>query len=397
MRILTSIILGVFLVAGAYAQQEKQTDTILNHKTPLIKATKVDLLNNVDLIFNTQLGFNTYVDDGKYTGSKFEVNQFRLEVKGKVYKDKVFFRFRDRYTKETEPQSTDNISSSTDLAFIGYNISNRTSIAIGKMTANWGGYEFDMNPIDIYQYNDIVDNSDNFLTGVQVNWKLNANHVFSGQILNSRTKTFSELYQNVPNVEEAKFPAAYVGNWNGSFLDGKFKTIYSFSIFQEATKNGKPVNMYYTALGNQFRTKKWLFQYDFKWSSEDLDRTGVVSNIIPDTVLDHAAENVYYIEHWLRTVYSLNEQWKLTVIGMVSKASWKEIPDPNVSSNRIRTAWGVIPTVEFYPIKNFNLKFFATYVARWYDYSDYSKASLGQSNNNTGKIMLGVISPLVVL
>src|SRR5688572_20396937 len=101
MRVLTSIILGVFLASSVYAQQEKQTDTVLNHKTPLIKATKVDLLNNVDLIFNTQVGFNTYFDDGNYTGSKFEVNQFRLEIKGKVYKDKVFFRFRDRYTKET--------------------------------------------------------------------------------------------------------------------------------------------------------------------------------------------------------------------------------------------------------------------------------------------------------
>lgn len=397
MRVLTSIFLGLFLVTNAYSQQDKQTDTILNHQTPLITANKVDLLNNVDVIFNTQLGFNSNFEDGNYTGSKFEVNQFRLEVKGKVYKDKVFFRFRDRYTKDTEVQSTDNMSSSTDLAFIGYKISGRTSIAIGKMTANWGGYEFDMNPIDIYQYNDIVDNSDNFLTGVQLNWKLNTNHNFSFQVLNSRTKSFTEIYQNVPDIEEAKFPAAYVGNWNGSFLDGKFKTIYSFSIFQEATKNGRPVNMYYTALGNQFRTKKWLFQYDFKWSSEDLDRTGVVSSIIPDTVMDHAAENVYYIEHWLRTVYSLNEQWKITAIGMVSTASWKDIPAPNVSSNRIRTAWGVIPTVEFYPIKNFNLKFFATYVARFYNYSDYAKTDLGQSNNNTGRIMIGIISPLVVL
>lgn len=397
MRVLTSIFLGLFLVTNAYSQQNKQTDTILNHQTPLITANKVDLLNNVDVIFNTQLGFNSNFEDGNYTGSKFEVNQFRLEVKGKVYKDKVFFRFRDRYTKDTEVQSTDNMSSSTDLAFIGYKISGRTSIAIGKMTANWGGYEFDMNPIDIYQYNDIVDNSDNFLTGVQLNWKLNTNHNFSFQVLNSRTKSFTEIYQNVPDIEEAKFPAAYVGNWNGSFLDGKFKTIYSFSIFQEATKNGRPVNMYYTALGNQFRTKKWLFQYDFKWSSEDLDRTGVVSSIIPDTVMDHAAENVYYIEHWLRTVYSLNEQWKITAIGMVSTASWKDIPVPNVSSNRIRTAWGVIPTVEFYPIKNFNLKFFATYVARFYNYSDYAKTDLGQSNNNTGRIMIGIISPLVVL
>nr|WP_278020833.1 hypothetical protein [Flavobacterium ginsengisoli] len=154
--------------------------------------------------------------------------------------------------------------------------------------------------------------------------------------------------------------------------------------------------MYYTALGNQFRTKKWLFQYDFKWSIEDLDRTGVVSSLIPETVLDHAAENVYYIEHWLRTVYSINEQWKISLIGMISTSYWKDISSLE-KSDRVRTAWGVIPTVEFYPIKNFNLKFFATYVGRYYRYSDYSKTVLGQENNNTGRIMIGVISPLLVL
>lgn len=397
MRVLTLILLLGLITTSIYSQQEKQADTTVNHKIPLITANKVDLLNNVDVIFNTQVGFNSYFTDGDYTGSKFEVDQFRFEIKGKVYKDKVFFRFRNRYTKSTEVQSTDNLSSAIDLAFIGYNLSERTSIAIGKMTANWGGYEFDMNPIDIYQYNDIVDNSDNFLTGVQFNWKASASHTLSAQILNSRTKSFDELYQNVPDVVEAKFPAALVGNWNGSFADGKFKTIYSFSVFQEATKNGKPVNMYYTALGNQFRTKKWLFQYDFKWSSEDLDRTGIVSSIIPNTLLNHAAENVYYIEHWLRMVYSLNEQWKISAIGMVSSAYWKDIPNDVANSTKVRTAWGIIPTVEFYPIKNYNLKFFATYVGRYYHYSEFAKTNLEQVNNSTGRIMIGVISPLLIL
>lgn len=397
MRVLLTILLFGLITTNIYSQQEKQSDSTVNHTVPLITANKADLLNNVEVIFNTQIGLNNYFTNGTYTGSRFEVNQFRFEVKGKVYKDKVFFRFRDRYTKDTEVQSIDKISSSTDLAFIGYNISERTSFAIGKMTANWGGYEFDMNPIDIYQYNDIVDNSDNFLTGVQLNWVLSKNHVLSGQILNSRTKNFTEIYENVPDIEEAKFPAAYVGNWNGKFLGGKFKTIYSFSVFQEASKRGTPVNMYYTALGNQFRTKKWLFQYDFKWSSEDLDRTGVVSSIVPDTLMDHASENVYYMEHWLRMVYSLNEQWKISAIGMVSSAHWKDIPSNQASSSLVRTAWGVIPTVEFYPIKNFNLKFFLTYVARFYNYSDYSKANFDQVNSNTGRIMIGVISPLLVL
>lgn len=397
MRIFLLLTFIFFLTAGGYAQQHKQADTTINHNVPIIKTDKADLLNNIDVIANSQIGLNNNFTDGSYTNSKFAVNQFRLEIKGTVFEDKVFFRFRDRYTRDPEVQSVDNISRSTDMAFIGYNISNRTSIAIGKMSANWGGYEFDMNPIDIYQYNDIVDNSDNFLTGVQFNWKVSSQHTFSAQVLNSRTKTFTELYKEVPDLKEAKFPAAYVANWNGSFLEGAFQTIWSFSIFQEASKSGKPVNMYYTALGNQFRSKKWLFQYDFKWSSEELDRSGIISTLIPDDILPYAAQHVSYLEHWLRIVYSINDQWKISTIGMVNTASWKDVPDEMSRSNKMRTAWGIIPSVEFYPIKNYNLKFFGSYVGRYFRYSEYATQSLGAANGSATRIMIGITSPLLIL
>lgn len=393
---LLPILLLILVGTNIYAQQEKQADTTVNRHIPIITARKADLLNNVDVIFNTQAGLNNYFNDGKYSSSKFAVNQFRFEIKGKVFEDKVFFRFRDRYTRNPEVQSVDNLSRSTDIAFIGYTISDKTSIAIGKMTANWGGYEFDLNPIDIYQYNNIVDEADNFLTGVQFNWKVSANHALSAQILNSRTKTFTELYGELPNFKEAKFPAAYVGTWNGNFAEGKFQTIWSFSVFQEASKNGKAVNMYYTALGNQFRSKKWLVQYDFKWSSEDLDRTGVVSALMPPDILGPAAENTDYKEHWLRLVYSITHQWKASAIGMVSTASWNDPSDDKSGAIKIRNSWGIIPAIEFYPIKNYNLKFYGAYVGQFLSYSNYSKTVLNQVNGNTGRVMLGIISPLLV-
>jgi hypothetical protein len=33
------------------------------------------------------------------------------------------------------------------------------------MCADWGAWEFDWNPIDIYEYSDIVEYADNFLSG----------------------------------------------------------------------------------------------------------------------------------------------------------------------------------------------------------------------------------------
>jgi hypothetical protein len=155
--------------------------------------------------------------------------------------------------------------------------------------------------------------------------------------------------------------------------------------------------MYYTALGNQFRSDNWLFQYDFKWSREDLDRSGIISTLIPDDMLPYAAQNVSYLEHWLRIVYSINHQWKVSTIGMVNTASWNDVPDEMSRSNKMRTAWGIIPSVEFYPIKNYNLKFFGSYVGRYFRYSDYATEALGAVNGSSARIMVGIASPLLIL
>ncbi len=148
------------------------------------------------------------------------------------------------------------------------------------MCADWGGIEFDMNPIDIYEYSDIIEMADNFLTGVGVSYQFHKNHSFTFQALNSRTKTFNELYGDQPNMTESKFPLMLVGNWRGSFFNGKFNTIWSYAIFSEAEN----IFMNYIALGNQLRLGKFTIEYDFKWSSEDLDRTGIVSSTVPDVI-----------------------------------------------------------------------------------------------------------------
>lgn len=385
------LILSGTLAAGA--QVEKQTDTTVNKYKALISTDRVKLLQNVDVITNMQFAFNNYREDGKYTGSKFAMNQFRLEIKGKVH-DKVYFRFRDRYTRLPEPQSQDNLSRSTDLAFIRVDATPKWSFQFGKMCADWGGYEFDLNPIDIYEYNDIVEYADNFLTGVQASFRASKNHEFTFQILNSRTKTYEELYDTIPGVEESKFPAALVTNWRGNFRDGKFTTLWSYSAFLEA----KNKSMHYIALGNQLNLEKTTVTYDFKWSNEEIDRKTIVTDIVPDNLYPYAAENVSYVEHWLQVKHRFHPKWSVTCIGMVSDAYWAGNPDPDPSKDKhLRTAWGFIPSVEYYPFKNLNLYFFSSYVIRKYNYTDYAETKLGASDFNRSRFMIGFISPLLVL
>jgi hypothetical protein len=386
------ITLSLLLSIGSVLFAQRQEDSTLKTTNPIIPVRKQNLLKNMDVIANMQFGFNNRFIDGKHTESRFQNNQFRLEIKGKVH-DKVSFRFRDRYTRAANPGSLDNLSRSTDLAFIKVDMAPKWSISLGKLCADWGGYEFDANPIDIYEYNDIIEYADNFLTGVQLSHQATPNHEFTFQLLNSRTQTFSELYGSIPNVTEATFPVAMTINWRGNLFDGKWQTIWSYSHFVEAKKK----SMYYMAFGNQLKpTKNLLIQYDFKWSNEQLDRKGIVSDMIPDAIVPHNVFDARYVEHWLNVSYRFHPKWNAGFNGFVSNAYWNNNPDPR-ADNHLRTSWGYIPILEYFPFHDLNLKFYGAFIGRIYRYSDYAKTLPGNVDYTTGRFSVGFICPLLIL
>jgi hypothetical protein len=399
MRLLTSktsLLLMMLLPLLATAQkQEMQTSETAKY-TSLIPEAKQGLLKNMSMIANMNFAFRNEFQDGQYMQSKFKNEQFRLEFRGMVH-DKVFFRFRDRYTRAQTSESMDNLSRSTDLAYIRVDASDRFSISAGKMCADWGAFEFDYNPIDIYEYSDIIEMADNFLTGVGFSYKASDKHQFTFQCLDSRTKTFDELYPNQPDYEESKAPLAFVANWRGSLFGDKVKTIWSYSYFDEAKNvvDDKNAAMNYIALGTELTLNKLVIAYDYKWSDEGLDRTDIVSQTVPDAQYPYAIENTRYIGHWLHVHYRLSEKINLSLFGMCDVAQWKgDYMDQFTSNDNIRTAWGYIPTVEYYPWNNLNLRFFANWVGRVYDYSDASEQYLGAKDYSTGRFTVGFVSPL---
>src|SRR3954470_11856829 len=153
---------------------EMQTGDTTYYKT-LIPEEKQGLLKNMSMIANMRFAERNEFLNDSFTGSRFVNEQFRLEIKGQVT-DKVYFRFRDRYTRAQTSESIDNISRSTDMAYVRVDVTKKFNISAGKMCASWGGIEFDMNPIDIFEYSDIVEYADNFLTGARFNYKVNTRH-----------------------------------------------------------------------------------------------------------------------------------------------------------------------------------------------------------------------------
>jgi hypothetical protein len=393
-------ILVLLLLPSALLAQitEPQAGDTTHYKT-LIPEEKQGLLKNVSMIANMRFAFRNEFQDGEYTKSRFVNEQFRLEIKGKVH-DKVYFRFRDRYTRAQTSESVDNLSRSVDLAFVRVDVTKKFSITAGKMCADWGAYEFDYNPIDIYEYSDIIEYADNFLTGVGVSYQLNKNHQFTFQTLDSRTKTFTELYGQQPKLEESKLPLAFILNWRGSLFDGKFNTIWSYAVHNEArdTISDQPVVMNYIALGNQLKLGKFTVEYDYKWSSENLDRTTIVSETVPDNLYPYALRKTVYVGHWLHLYYRVNPKINLALVGMLDIAKWNDDDlDPQKTSNEIRKAWGYIPTIEYYPFKDLNFRFYTNWVGRVYDYSDYAKSRFGAKDYTTGRFAIGFVTPLGIL
>ncbi len=395
------LLLFLLLPALTWAQkQERQVGDTTYYKT-LIPEAKQGLLKNVSMIANMNFALRNEFVDGEYTQTRFRNEQFRLEVRGQVH-EKVYFRFRDRYTRAQTAESIDNLSRSVDLAYLRFDISEKFSISAGKMCADWGAWEFDWNPIDIYEYSDIVEYADNFLTGVGFTYTPSSRNQWTFQVLDSRTKTFDELYGEQPNFTESKAPLAFVANWRGSLLDGKIKTIWSYSLFNEAQEvdGGNSANMNYIALGNEFNFEKFRFIYDFKWSDEDLDRTSIVSETVPDDLYPFALANTQYIGHWINVRYQVNPKVFLTFVGMLDIAKWNnsDIDPENITGEKkIRDAWGFIPAVEYYPWSDVNIKFFANWVGRRYEYTDYAKERFGVDNYTTGRFTIGFITPLGIL
>jgi hypothetical protein len=376
-----------------YSFGQKQTQEGNPEVAPLIPTSKLSLLKDVDVIFNTRMAFDNYFVDNNHTNSLFSVNQFRFEVKGKIH-DKVAFRFRNRYTKIADPNTVDNISRSVDIAYVAVDIAPQTKLTFGKMIGDWGGYELLINPIEILSNNTINNYTDNFLVGAALTYALlDHKNTFNLQVLNSSTKTFQEQYGTTipPGITATETPLVVVGNWKGHLFNGKLETSYSYGYFMDAEKAGRS----YISLGNKLKANKLVLYYDFQYSKEDLDQKGVVSNIAKSKYT-YAAQDVSYVENWVRAEYLIQPKVNLLLTLMNSNGYWNGNPDSNKSSNLV-TSYGIIPTVEYSPFADFNMKFYIGYVAKKNNYSNYAQNNFNAVDSTTGQLSFGIIAPLLVL
>lgn len=369
-----------------------QSEPTTDNTTLFEKITKIEKkIDYFNVFLNMQGSFNIDFKNDEFSDhverTSFRMNQLRLEIKGNV-NDWIYYRYRQRLNRSNNALQLDNLPSSIDYAAVGFHITDRFSCFLGKQCTAFGGFEFDLNPIDVYQYCDMIEYMSNFLTGIDLSYYFLPNQELRFQIVDSRNGKFSELYGTVPDdIEQARAPLGYTLNWNGSFLEDKIRTRWSASIFHEAQKK----NWYYYALGTEVTLSKFQGFFDFMYSNEDIDRTGIISRIIRTDDYDVRALNTRYMSLLLHLNCRICPKLNLLLKGCYETASVLKANGP-MEKGKYRTSWTYVGALEYYPMEE-NLHFFLTYVGRAYDYTDRAKV-FGIGNSQPHRLELGFIYQL---
>ena len=374
MKKILAMMLLAGCVQGAVAQDTASEKTLFEEVTGLkAKSDKFNLYMNMNGSFDAQ-------DQDGFQSGKFNMRQLRIEAKGNI-NDWLSYRWRQRLNRPNNGgDNIDNLPTSIDIAGIGVKLSDKWSIFAGKQCAAYGGIEFDLNPIEIYEYSDMIENMSNFMSGLNIGYDFAAGQQLNFQVLNSLNGSFESTYGDV-EAEATKVPLVYTLNWNGNFND-VFKTRWSASIMNQA----KSEKMTYIALGNELSLGKFGMFLDFMYSKEDIDRKRILTSMLGGGASLSGAE---YMSIVTKLNYRFTQNWNVFVKGMYETASLDK-KNGEFADGKYRTSLGYFAGLEYYPIENSNLHFFLTYVGRKYNYTDMAK-KLGLKDYDTNRVSVGFI------
>lgn len=349
------------------------------------KTDRFNLYLNTHFAFDAE--FNNNGENGFNQGT-FNMRQFRIEAKGRIT-DWLSYHWRQRLNRDNDGGGMiDNLPNSIDFACLTFSFNKHFSLCAGKQAAAYGGFEYDLNPIEIYRYSEIINNMSNFMTGVSFIYDFTPTQQLQFQILDSRNGSIEDTYGK--NLEANRLPLVYSLNWNATMFDGLWQTRWSASVMDEVRNK----YMYYVAIGNQFNfSPKWNMYVDLMSSYEELDRKGIMTGIFggKDKFNGHNMYNTLYNSLVAKVNYRFLPKWNVFVKGMLESAAIYNGED-GIADGNYRTSIGYIAGVEYYPM-NTNLHFYLSFFGQTNLFAERAKV-LGSSDHSTQRVSLGFIYKL---
>lgn len=356
------------------------------------EVTKLKKSNDMfNVYLNTAASAQVETDNEHEWSTGFKNKHLRLEIKGNLT-DKLYYRFCYRMTNSNVARSEDNFARSTDVVMIGYRFSDKFSVEAGKIFQPLGGYEVDENPIYIYEYSDLTGGLECYLGGVVVNYKPIPTQEFVVGVTNAHNDKFADVYgdnslaiegDGTQNriLEKTRIPLGYSLGWNGSFLNNRLLTRWSWGIEGEARHKYSRMLI----LGQKLNLDRLQWYFDYMYQSDGLDRFGLASREVRDFFPAVGGEvwmsDVHYTSFITKLNWQFAPQWNLMLKGMYETASVTKVD----RFKDFRKSYGYVGSVEYYPVKSQDFRVFLAYVGRKVTYKD----GVGLDKYNTNRIELG--------
>ena len=311
--------------------------------------------NRFNLYFDTAASFQLDNSEGPLQGA-FRARNLRVDVQG-AFGDHLTYRVRQRLNASSAPASWEYFSRATDFMWIGWKFNDLFTLTAGKMCQALGGYDYDENPLYIYQYCDQLNAMEIFYAGVALAWYPVKGQEIIFNVTNSYNNRFSQEYPggailtDGTQAQASDVPLSYLVNWNGHL--GSIETRWGGGVMNLA----KGYNNYIFFMGQKLSLPNFQIYLDLGWSLEEIDRLKIASNELGNGF----QKDVTYTSAVIKSNWQFSPGWNLMTKLMYDGAS---VPE----HRHYRKALGYAGALEYYPIGGQDLRFFLAYIGHkaWY-------------------------------
>lgn len=337
----------------------------------------------------------------------FGLTSVRLDIRGPILLNKLDFRFRSRYFPTITADDRlgfNRINFSLDYLYVNWHITPKISLMAGKNLRLYGGFEWDMAPFIINQYNQYLLSVDNFFPlGIQASFQVaKGNSIVVGfyqptnKTVENRQKARGYMLQN---QQATRFPIGLGALWRGTLFDGKLHTIWG--AFGE--KNFLNEMNLTVILGQRYTNSRMTVFFDYTIANKPTDFT-LLSTATLDKYLykkGNFATNVLYQVASTRLDLSLNKRknWVLVFTGQYELGTQLKAQYSGFDDNSVRNFRQILMgnlQLEYFPIKGQDLHFYI-FAQRRYDIFNAAIHKAGHTNQTYNSAGAGVMYSLPLL
>lgn len=382
-----------FTASGSPAVLQSGEDSLSAGHMPQIDEKALLPVHGVDMDFQMRGSLRGDFPHGGKAAAKFRMDDIRLNIEGNAGK-KVYYRFRQSFTKDFNTLSFENIVSSVNYAFVRWSVDPKATLTFGKHVLALGGHEFDAVPVYVIEFSDFGSSLSSYQMGVSGEWHISPSQDLILQVCNFRGVPDNEFYYGgLPDgVEETNFPFIATANWNGSFLDNTLNFRYSASYGHQATDKG----VWIVSLGHSYRLRQWGAYLDLMWSRQGLDVSSILSGSAsyPDGIL-RTLQNTEYLSLVGYLHFFISPSF-MTFF----KGAWEcggiYLPYEDLSRGIYRTNWNAQACLQYMPTRDRDFRLFLHY--NFYNrHAQPLGRNLGMADFSEHRVSLGIIYIMNVL